>query len=149
MKQKPSSRRKRSSAKSILRLPDLEHAKAAVLNSLNSTDAKRGYRHAIMSSLTGIVRNLAWPSTGSWSCAIALISNPINSPPEPSICVLAPFATRLRSSRLRSSQRRFGCRYSSCQRGEEAGHSPRELVDGRARQRALASTRSSATERKT
>ena len=28
-------------------LADLEHAKAAVLNSLNSTDAKRGYRHAI------------------------------------------------------------------------------------------------------
>jgi hypothetical protein len=47
MKQKPSSRRKRSSAKSVLRLPDLEHAKAAVLNSLNSVDAKRGYRHAI------------------------------------------------------------------------------------------------------
>jgi site-specific recombinase XerD len=47
MKQKPSSRRRRSSAKSVLRLPDLEHAKAAVLNSLNSTDAKRGYRHAI------------------------------------------------------------------------------------------------------
>ena len=41
MKQKPSSRRKRSSAKSVLRLPDLEHAKAAVLNSLNSVDAKR------------------------------------------------------------------------------------------------------------
>src|SRR5438309_7032884 len=47
MKQKPSSRRRRNSAKSILRLPDLEHAKAAVLNSLNSADAKRGYRHAI------------------------------------------------------------------------------------------------------
>ena len=47
MKQKPSSRRRRNSTKSILRLPDLEHAKAAVLNSLNSTDAKRGYRHAI------------------------------------------------------------------------------------------------------
>ena len=47
MKQKPSSRRKCSKNKSILRLPDLEHAKAAVLNSLNSTDAKRGYRHAI------------------------------------------------------------------------------------------------------
>jgi site-specific recombinase XerD len=28
-------------------LPDLEHAKAAVLNSLNSADAKRGYCHAI------------------------------------------------------------------------------------------------------
>jgi site-specific recombinase XerD len=47
MKQKPISIRKRNSTKSILRLPDIEHAKAAVLNSLNSTDAKRGYRHAI------------------------------------------------------------------------------------------------------
>jgi hypothetical protein len=47
MKKKPSSRRKRSSSRTILRLPDLEHAKAAVLNSLTSTDAKRGYRHAI------------------------------------------------------------------------------------------------------
>jgi site-specific recombinase XerD len=47
MKQKPSSRRRRSSAKSVLRLPDLEHARAAVLNSLNSADAKRGNRHAI------------------------------------------------------------------------------------------------------
>src|ERR1700691_3783128 len=47
MKLKSSSRRKRNSTKSILRLPDLEHAKAAVLNSLNSMDAKRGYRHAI------------------------------------------------------------------------------------------------------
>jgi len=47
MKQKPSSRRGRSSTKSILRLPDLEHAKAAVLNSLTSADAQRGYRHAI------------------------------------------------------------------------------------------------------
>ncbi len=47
MKQKPSSRRRRNGTKSILRLPDLEYAKAAVLNSLNSADAKRGYRHAI------------------------------------------------------------------------------------------------------
>ncbi len=47
MKQQPSSRRKRNSTKSVLRLPDLELAKAAVLNSLNSADAKRGYRHAI------------------------------------------------------------------------------------------------------
>src|SRR3977135_2399547 len=46
MRQNPSSRRKRNSAKSILRLPDLEYAKAAV-DSLNSADAKRGYRHAI------------------------------------------------------------------------------------------------------
>ena len=49
MKQQPRSRsrRKRSSTKSVLRLPDLEHAKAAVLNSLTCPDAQRGYGHAI------------------------------------------------------------------------------------------------------
>jgi hypothetical protein len=45
-----------------------------------------------MSSLTGIVPNRAWPSTGSWSCAIDLILNPVNSPPERSICVLGQCA---------------------------------------------------------
>src|SRR6266702_3403584 len=47
MKRKPYSRRKRTTTKSVLRLPDLEHAKGAVLNSLTSLDAQRGYRHAI------------------------------------------------------------------------------------------------------
>jgi hypothetical protein len=47
MKRKPCSQRRRTTAKSVLRLPDLEHAKAAVLNSLTSLDAQRGYRHAI------------------------------------------------------------------------------------------------------
>ena len=37
----------RVGAKSILRLPDLEIAKSAVLNSLSCPDAQRGYRHAI------------------------------------------------------------------------------------------------------
>jgi hypothetical protein len=46
MKRKPHSRRTRTTTKSVLRLPDLEHAKAAVLNSLTSPDAQRGYRHA-------------------------------------------------------------------------------------------------------
>jgi hypothetical protein len=46
---KPNSRRKtdRKEVKTVLRLPDLEFAKAAVLNSLTSSDAQRGYRHAI------------------------------------------------------------------------------------------------------
>src|ERR1700685_4699659 len=47
MKRKQHPRRKRTSTKSVLRLPDLEHAKTAVLNSLTSLDAQRGYRHAI------------------------------------------------------------------------------------------------------
>ena len=47
MKQKPRSRRKRSCTKSVLRMPDLEPAKAGVLNSLTCPGAQRGYRHAI------------------------------------------------------------------------------------------------------
>lgn len=41
-------RRKRPAPpKAVLRLPDLDQAKSAVLNSLTSIDAQRGYRHAI------------------------------------------------------------------------------------------------------
>ena len=47
MKQKTRSERKRVAPKAILRLPDLEVAKSAVLNSLSCPDAQRGYRHAI------------------------------------------------------------------------------------------------------
>lgn len=47
MKKKISSKRARSARKTVLRLPDLDHAKAAVLNSLTCSDAQRGYRHAI------------------------------------------------------------------------------------------------------
>ena len=47
MKRKVHSRGKRTTTKSVLRLPDLEHAKASVLNSLANPDARRGYRHAI------------------------------------------------------------------------------------------------------
>jgi hypothetical protein len=46
MKQKTRTR-KRVTSKAILRLPDLEVAKSAVLSSLSCPDAQRGYRHAI------------------------------------------------------------------------------------------------------
>ena len=46
MKHRPTFRRRRTT-RSVLRLLDLEHAKAVVLNSLTSPDAQRGYRHAI------------------------------------------------------------------------------------------------------
>jgi len=42
---RPRDRRKKP--RRVLRLPDLEHAKIAVLNSLTSPDAQRGYQHAI------------------------------------------------------------------------------------------------------
>ncbi len=44
---KPSSKRVRRVPKTVSRLPHLDHAKAAVLNSLTCPDAQRGYRHAI------------------------------------------------------------------------------------------------------
>jgi len=47
MKKKTHRKRKSSHTKSILRLPDLEVAKTAVINSLSCPDAQRGYRHAI------------------------------------------------------------------------------------------------------
>ena len=47
MKRKPHHRAKGKRARTILRLPDLEHAKTAVLNSLTNFDSQRGYRHAI------------------------------------------------------------------------------------------------------
>jgi len=47
MSRKPASKRSRLKPKAVLRLPDLDQAKSAVLNSLTSGDAQRGYRHAI------------------------------------------------------------------------------------------------------
>jgi hypothetical protein len=47
MKKKSNRKRKGAPAKSVLRLPDLEIARTAVINSLSCPDAQRGYRHAI------------------------------------------------------------------------------------------------------
>ena len=47
MKRKPGCKEKRGIGKTVLRLPDLEIANSAVLNSLSCPDAQRGYRHAI------------------------------------------------------------------------------------------------------
>jgi hypothetical protein len=46
MKKKLSSMRARRAPKTVLRLPDVGHAKAAALNSLTCPEAQRGYRHA-------------------------------------------------------------------------------------------------------
>ncbi len=92
MKQKPSSRRRRSSTKSILRLPDLEHARSAVLNSLNSTDAKRGYRHAIDEFVDWYCSEPRLALNRIVVCAIGLISNPVNLHLAPSIYVSVPCA---------------------------------------------------------
>jgi hypothetical protein len=47
IKRKPHHRAKSKKARIVLRLPDLEHGKTAVLKSLTNFDSQRGYRHAI------------------------------------------------------------------------------------------------------
>ena len=47
MARKQLGKAKRRVPKTVLRLPDLDQAKSAVLNSLSSIDAQRGYRHAM------------------------------------------------------------------------------------------------------
>jgi len=47
MRKKGKSKRAGKKPKTVLRLPDLEHAKSAVLSSLSNVDAQRGYSHAI------------------------------------------------------------------------------------------------------
>src|SRR5271169_1066071 len=47
MARKRSSRKARPVPNAVLRLADLDQAKSAVLNSLSSRDAQRGYRHAM------------------------------------------------------------------------------------------------------
>jgi len=52
--------------KHVLKLPDLEQAKSAVLNSLTSPSSQRTYDHAIREFI-GIVRNQGLLSTRLWS----------------------------------------------------------------------------------
>src|SRR4029077_7444248 len=47
MANKRSPKKRRPAPKTVLRLPDLDQAKSAVLNSLSSHGAQRGYRHAM------------------------------------------------------------------------------------------------------
>ena len=142
MKQKPRSRVNRKEAKTVLRLPNLEHTKAAVLNSLTSADAQRGYRHAIDEFV-------------DWYCSEPRLAfNRIvvlryRSYPEAR--QLAPGTVNLRLGAVRRlayeaadcGPAQFGSRgwHSPRQRCEETGCSPWKLVDGRAGSLSLASAR--------
>jgi hypothetical protein len=74
-----------------------------------------------MSSLTGIALNRAWRSTGSWSCGIALISNPVNSPRAQSTYVLAPCVAWHPKPPTAAFSAPIGSRYSLRQRVKKLG----------------------------
>lgn len=62
MARKGKANRKRA-PKTILKVPDLEQSKSAVLNSLISPSSQRSYDHAIRESLTGLAPSHGWRLT--------------------------------------------------------------------------------------
>jgi len=104
MKRKSHSRARRTTTKSVLRLPDLQHAKAAVLNSLTSPDAQRGYRHAIDEFVDGYCSEprLAFNRIVVLRYRSQLESRPSARYDQPTPWRCTP--PRLRGSRLRSAQ---------------------------------------------
>ena len=71
MAKKQSRKAKRHVAKAVLRLPDLDQAKFAALNSLSSVDAQRGYGTPLTSSSSGTARSLGYRSAKPSSSDIA------------------------------------------------------------------------------
>jgi hypothetical protein len=95
MKHRPTSRRRRSGTRSVLRLLDLEHSKTAVLNSLTSQDAQRGYRHAIDEFV-------------DWYCSEPRLAfNRI-------VVLRLPISSRISSTRAWHGQSTTRCRTPSC-----------------------------------
>ena len=76
MANKRSPKKRRPAPKTVLRLPDLDQAKSAVLNSLSSRDAQRGYRHTIDEFMRGTTRSRGYRSVEPLSFAIACTWSP-------------------------------------------------------------------------
>jgi len=91
MSRKLSSKRARPKPKTVLRLPDLDQAKSAVLNSLTSADAQRGYRHAIDEFVEWYCSEGSLSAELSYS-VIGFISNLVTSLQGQSICAWEPCA---------------------------------------------------------
>jgi hypothetical protein len=90
MANKRSPKKRRPAPKTILRLPDLDQAKSAVLNSLSSGDAQRGYRHAIDEFVDWCCSEPRLSFSRTLPSAIACISNRGSWLPELSIYASGP-----------------------------------------------------------
>ena len=76
MSRKPASKRTRLKPKAVLCLSDLDQAKSAVLNSLTSADAQRGYGHAIEEFVEWYCSEPRLSFSRTVLLAIEFISNP-------------------------------------------------------------------------
>jgi hypothetical protein len=149
MKHNPLSRVNRKKAKTVLRLPDLEFAKTAVLSSLTSLDEQRGYRHAIDEfvdwycseprlAFNRIVVLRYWTYLETRQLASGTINLRLG----------AVRRLAYESADLWPSQFRPRGRYPPGQRRQETGRAPWELADCRTKSRILVGARQSAHERK-
>ncbi len=118
---KSKSRRKKA-PKRVLALPDLEHAKTAVLSSLTSASGQRTYEHAIREFVVQPYGGASIPDSPRTAriCASHDQSSVGRGP-----------AHRVRGSRRGPSERRIGGRYSSGQGGAADWRTARELADTR------------------
>jgi hypothetical protein len=78
--------------KRVLALPDLEHAKTAVLNSLSSASGQRTYEHAIRESWHGTVPSPGSRSIAPWCSDTGSSSNSADTRRRRSIFVWPRFA---------------------------------------------------------
>ena len=86
MKRRSNWRKSRKKPKTILKLPDLEHAKAESSTALPVSRPRGAIPMRSESSWTGIVLSRDWHSIGSLFSDIELTSNHAGSHPERSIC---------------------------------------------------------------
>jgi len=77
---------KRPKPKAILRLPDLEQSKNAVLNSLAAVSSQESYAHAIDEFIAWYCSEPRLLSIGPSSCVIDSFLNKRTWRPQPSTC---------------------------------------------------------------
>jgi hypothetical protein len=78
---------KRRSPRSVLRLPDLDHSKSSVLQSLGSVASQRTYGFAIDDFISWYCSEPRLAFGRTVVLRIATTWNPANWPPRPSTCV--------------------------------------------------------------
>src|SRR6516164_32212 len=125
-----STSRKKKHPKRVLALPDLEHAKTAVLNSLTSASGQRTYDHAIREFV-------AWLLFGAAARVQSYRGAPISHSPgttriragNDQSAVGGGSPHRLRGRRRRSPEPGAGRRHSQGEGGAADRRTPRKLAD--------------------
>src|SRR5215472_16310432 len=121
--------------KTVLKLPDLEQSKSAVLNTLTSPSSQRSYDHAIREFIDWYCSEprLAFNKTVVTRYGISLEQRHY-APSTINLRLAGRAPLGLRGFRLRPLEPRFGCRNWKGKGCSPAWRSHRQLADGRRRQ---------------